>query len=86
MTNPDPTEATAVMAIMLNVRQLMATNPIAFYEFVSLCRDRTHRMWGNTLASALTFGLVERDGRVHELVREAVKEHVIGDDLEMRIV
>ena len=72
-------------AVMLNASRLFAEQPIACLELVRLCRDRGHTMWGDTAAIAARYGLLESDGRPHDVVREVICARFAGEGLEMRL-
>jgi hypothetical protein len=74
-----------VMATMMSIRKLMAGLPGALdaYELVELCRDRNHKMFGNSQKSLQKLGLIEASGSVHDSVRNVVLSAAVGDGLEL---
>lgn len=78
--------AILVMSTRHSLERIFETEPIAFFELVSLCRDRSHELFGNTGEKLAAFGLVDSNGRVHDSVRSIVLASVEGDDWEMQLV
>ena len=72
-----------VTATMMNLRSLMEDHPIAAYELVELCRDPTHRLFGNTGDVLRERGLLEGDGQPHQAVKEIVLASVAGKDASL---
>lgn len=79
----DEQEAT-VQAIMASLWQCLEDQPVAFLELVELCRDRSHRLFGNTRETLERMALVEH-GDVHEVIQNVVLSAVEGDGPKMRL-
>lgn len=77
--------SSTVTAIMLNLGAAYDQEPIAFRELVSICRDKTHVPFGNTGRKLIERGLLEPDGRPHDLVRDVVLSAVTGDDFDLHL-
>ena len=73
-----------VRVTMMSLRSLMSVNPVAFYELVELCKDRTHVLFGNT-GKVLEERSLVQNGVVHDSVRNIVLSAVTGEGLEMRL-
>lgn len=74
-----------VMATMMSIRELMAGLPGALdaYALVELCRDRNHKMFGNSLENLQKLGLIEASGNVHDSVRNVVLSAAVGEGADM---
>lgn len=75
-----------VKVTMMSVEHLLESHPVAFFELVSLCRDRDHELFGNTAVKLQGLGLVDPGGKVHGSIRNIVLSAVEGEDLEMRLI
>jgi hypothetical protein len=80
-------EPSALVGVtLMSLRDLMMSNPISFYELVCVARDSTHKLWGNTGLDLMQTGLLlSLDGRMHESVRNIVKNATTGDGLQMAL-
>jgi hypothetical protein len=72
------------------LRTLLTEQPIAIYELVMACRDKSHVMFGNNGDAAHRLGLVEHlnsDGTavIHDCVRDIILSAVTGDGLDMEL-
>jgi hypothetical protein len=78
----------AVTAVMINLRELSAMDPIALSELRDLARDPEHQLWGSTEARLAERKLVTRNGTgqpvVHGTIRAVVLSAVTGEDMELR--
>lgn len=74
-----------VTVTMVSLQDLIKSNPIAFYELVMRCRDRDHRLFGNTGEVLKSFALVESNGEIHDAVRDIVLSATEGEGLEMSL-
>ncbi len=74
-----------VTVTMLALKALMEANPIALYEFVELCRDRNHRLFGNTADILSGRNLIEGDGQPHDATREIVLAAAEGDGMDLTL-
>lgn len=75
-----------VLLTMISLRNLIETNPIAFYELVTKCRDDSHRLFGNTVEVLKRFVPTQDErGRVHESIKNIVLSAAEGDGLEMTL-
>jgi len=74
-----------VVITIAQLKELMSSEPIAFYELVMLCRDRDHELFGNAGEKLEKSGLLQREGVVHDSIRNIVVSAVEGDMLNMRI-
>ena len=75
-----------VVATTLSLQSLMEDNPIAFYELVMLCRDRTHQLFGSVGGVLRDRNLIEQNGQPHGSIRNIVLSAVEGDMLDMCLV
>ena len=72
--------------LSISLKGLMQNNPIAFYEFVTKCRNSDHEMFGNTPEVLQSLSLIEQDGQIRNEVKKFVLNSVEGENLEMRLV
>lgn len=100
MTDPIPTVALRngyehaeplVRVTQMSLRNLMQEDAIAFYELVALCRDSTHKLFGNTEETLRNLHLIEglREGypaTVHDAIREITLAATEGELLNLRMV
>lgn len=74
---------------MNSLQDLLDTGKgMIFYELVQLCRDRNHKLFGNTGEQLHNWGLIERHGdsfQVHDATRDIVLSASEGDGLEMTL-
>jgi hypothetical protein len=75
-----------VKVAMLSLESLIQSSPIAFYELVMKCRDSNHQFFGNTVERLKELSLVQRDGTIHDSVRNIVLSAAEGDGLDMKLV
>ncbi len=73
----------AVRATMVSLRLLMSRHPIAFYELVEVCRDKTHQPFGNAADILKSLGLMEPDGGIHDTIHNIVLSSVTGEGLDL---
>ena len=62
---------------------LMESDPILFYELVMKARNREYRCFGNTGETLQGRNLLERDGRMHDSMRNIIVSAVEGESLDM---
>ena len=80
---PEPTVATT----MVTLRSLAADDYLAFFEFVELCRNDSHKLWDDNVEKKLrSLSLIQSDGRVHGDVRAIVLATVQGDGAHIVLV
>lgn len=77
--------APLVRVTMMALRSLMQDHPIAFFELVTLCRDRNHTLFGNTGVILRDQTLIQSDGQPHDSIRNIVVSAVTGDMMAMRL-
>ena len=73
-----------VRVTMMSLQDLMKKDPIGFYELVELCKDRHHKLFGNTGKELVARGLVN-GGTVHDSIRHIVLSAVKGEGLDMTL-
>ena len=77
-------EAKGLVAVTsLRVGNLINTNPMAFFELVRVCRDPSHRPFGNTAQVLSGFSLMEPGGTVPQSIRNIVLSGAQGDGMDM---
>jgi hypothetical protein len=74
-----------VNVTMMSLRKLMEEQPIAFYEFVELCKDSKHQLFGNASEVLNRLGLIH-GGAVHDSIRNIVLSATKGDGFEMELI
>ena len=74
-----------VKVAMFSLSNLIEQDPIAFYELVMLCRDRSHSLFGNTPDKLHSLSLIEQSGQPHDSIRNVVLSAVSGDGLDMEL-
>lgn len=73
-----------VKVVMISLDNLVVSNPVAAYELVEMCKDRTHKPFGNTSTVLKEFALITDDG-VHDSIRNIVLSAFVGDGLDMHL-
>lgn len=73
-----------VSTTMITLENLVNTNPIATYELVELCKDASHKAFGNAGKILEDFSLVN-NGQVHESIKNIVLSAFEGDGLDMHL-
>ncbi len=74
-----------VEVTMYCLKELVTSNPIAFYELVTKCRDEKHQFFDNTEEVLMHAGLIQRPGEIHDSIRNVVLSAAKGDGLEMTL-
>lgn len=74
-----------VAATMMSLRSLIDEAPIAFYELVMKCRDRNHRLFGNTGQVLQRCSLIQSDESIHNSIRNIVLSAAVGEGLQMSL-
>ena len=74
-----------VEVTMFCLKELITSNPIAFYELVTKCRDEKHQLFGNTEEILMHAGLIQTPGGIHDSIRNVVLSAAKGDGLEMAL-
>jgi len=76
--------------LQISLQNLMQKDPIAFYEFVELCRDAKHELFGNTAETLKKYLLIETTNKGNYSVRDEMKTFVAnaveGEGLDMKLV
>lgn len=75
---PEVAVRTTMIALQLLERGEL-TDIMALYELRELARDPAHRMWPGTPERLNALGLLDADGRVHDIIRAVVLSAVAGD-------
>lgn len=70
-----------VVTTMMNLKLLLESNPIAFYELVMKCRDSDHVFFGNTEEVLKGLALKPDNSVVKNIVLSAVE----GEEFDMRL-
>lgn len=83
LKNGDMVPVPMVATCHIALSNLMDENPIAFYELVMKCRDRNHRLFGNSAQYLSDRALLEPNGQPHDLVRSFVLSAVTGEGFDM---
>ena len=78
---PEPVINSALMSL----KKLLSNDPIGFYELVALCRDESHKLFGNYAASLGDLALIS-DGRPTDLIKMIVLESTEGEGLDLKLV
>jgi hypothetical protein len=60
--------------------------PIVFYELVELCRDPSHKLFGNTGEELKIRSLIQNDCSVHSSIRNIVLSSVEGEGFDMTLM
>lgn len=77
--------APLVKVVMISLENLVVSNPIAAYELVEMCKDRTHKPFGNTSTVLKDLALIMDDDGVHDSIRNIVLSAFVGDGLDMHL-
>jgi len=73
-----------VRAVMVSLRTLCKSAPLAFHDLVMFCRDGAPPFIGWVAMEKHAFGLVV-DGQVHGSIRNVIISEVEGDGPGMRV-
>lgn len=73
-----------VQATMVSLDDLVNTNPIAAYELVDLCKDASHKPFGNTGSILEDLSLVD-NGKVHEYIKNVVLSAFEGEGIDLHL-
>ena len=65
---------------------LYEKNPAVVYELVMKCRDRNHKLFGQSGQDLVDLNLLQPDQQPHQSVRNIVLSAVKGDGLDMQLV
>ena len=82
LKNGSEVEKSIVQGTMIALEELLVEEPIAFAEFVKLCRNKSHELFGSTPRRLKERGLLGPDGKVDERVQNVVVSAVQGDITE----
>lgn len=74
-----------VVVTMASLDRLVTKEPMGLYELVEVCRDLTHKPWGNTGVALKELALLDPAGRVHESIRNIVLSATTGEGLDMTL-
>ncbi len=73
-----------VQTMMYCLHSLLDEAPLAFYELVSICRDREHEFFSDVLREELeTRGLIEPDGQPHSAIRSILLSALAGEGMSL---
>ena len=75
-----------VRTTMMILDNLLETKPIVAYELVMKCRDKNHKLFGQSGADLQNLSLVDANGGVHDSVRNIILSAAEGDGLNMQFV
>jgi len=77
-------EAAPLVTIgMMSIGRLAEQYPMVFYDFVMLCRDRNHKLFGRAEDELRALSLIGPGNHVHDSIRNLVLSAVSGDGMEM---
>jgi hypothetical protein len=74
----------AVMNVLHNMIN-SGIDCIAVYELVEKCKDNKHVLFGNAGEKLQKFGLIDKNGSIHESIKNIVLSAVEGDGMDMSI-
>lgn len=86
LRNGSKVAAFLVTVTMVSLNRLLETNPIAFYELIMKCTDSNHQLFGKNGDDLKTLGLVDRDGNVHQAIRNIVLSATVCEGLELKLI
>ena len=79
-------EASSLVTVtMMNLRKLIESEPIAFFELVSMARDSTHKPFGNTNEVLQRFGLLDTNNCMHDSIKNIILSASTGGGLDMML-
>lgn len=84
LRNGAEVSAALVISTKMLIEDLFQTQPIAFIELVSLCRNNDHQIFGN--AAEHFASLMDDRGQVFQSIADIVLSAVEGEGLNMRLV
>jgi hypothetical protein len=85
LKNGSEVAAPLVKLTMMVLDSLMGKNPTALYELVMKCRDREHKLYGNTGEVLSSLNLLQPDGRVQDAIRDIVLSATEGEGIDMTL-
>ena len=77
--------ATGVSAVMLTLRSLYNTNPMAFYDAAMIARDPAYQPFGSNGAKLQALAILDGAGRMHASIRNVIASAVVGNGLDMSL-
>ena len=79
-------EAKPLVAVtMMSLERLMKEKPLALYDLVMRCRDRSYKFFDDNEEYLKSLNIVDRDGSIHDSIRNIVLSAAKGDGLDMVI-
>lgn len=73
-----------VQTTMMSLEHLVDTNPIAACELVEMCKDASHKPFGNTNNILEDLGLVN-NGQVHTSIKNIVLSAFEGEGFDLHL-
>lgn len=74
-----------VVVTRMSLQRILEDRPTAFYDVVTMCRDKKYEAFGANRPYLESSGLIDLYGRPHKAICEVVEKYVEGDGLEMRL-
>ena len=74
-----------VATVLISIKHLLKDDPMAFYDFVMMCRQDDYKPDTIALEKIRSLGLIEGTGRPHDSIINIVDAAVKGDGLAMSI-
>jgi len=80
-------EAGSLVAVtMMSLERVLATDPMAFYDLVMVCRDKNYQPFGNARERLDQLGLWKaHESHPHDSTQNIVLSAVSGDGIDMML-
>lgn len=79
---PEATVATT----MISLREIIESDPIAFFEFIEICNNENHSLFGDTDKTLKNLGLIQSNGQPHDITKLIALAATEGDGLDLKLV
>lgn len=80
------TEAVGLVTVtMISLETLIKKNPMMLYELVEVCKDPTHKIWGDFGKELRDLALLEMNFQPHGSIKNIVLSAVEGEGVDMTI-
>ena len=86
LKNGSQEEDALVTATMAALHNLMNTDPCAFIDIATKCKDPDYKYFPPCLKTLQDLSLVQPDGEIHNSIKNIVLSAVVGDGLGIELV
>ena len=85
LRNGSEEAAPLVTVTMMSLEHLVKERPLAFYDLVMKCRDRSYQFFGDNGEHLQDLALVGDGESIHNSIRNIVLSAVRGDGMDMML-